>query len=268
MKLETNPEKWIVLEEIDSTNDFALGNKNLSSGSVIIAKNQTKGKGRMGRRWLSVPGDSFLFTGLLHMNTSHFPAEKLKYISLVSGLSVIRAAGLIFNEPGRQKYPDGDLHSSELFIKWPNDVYMTRGGRTGKLAGMLIETEFIDGENFHCAVGIGMNWRGASPFLTDEKVGSISLFPETGKEALEFALPLIQNFNNLMENLFSTGAGEIVSEIRKHFYLKDKLISLSGKRYTVAGMNDEGGLVLESADGEAESRVLYDTSEKIHIENM
>ena len=262
MNLEINPDKWILLEEVDSTNTFALGNKDLDSGSVVIAKNQTYGRGRMGRQWLSVPGDSFLFTGLLKINTSLVPAENLKYISLLSGLSVIKAAESILEESKNSEV------SSDFFIKWPNDVYLTRGERTGKLAGMLIETEFLDAENLHCAVGIGMNWRGDSPLLADENIGSISLFPETEREVLDFALPLILNFNKLLESFFSSNTAEILNEIRKYFYLKNKLISLSGSLYRVIGMNDEGGLVLETADENAESRILYDTSEKIHIENM
>lgn len=250
MRLSSDPEKWIVLEEVDSTNTYALRNKSLPSGTVILAELQTAGRGRMEREWTSLPGNSFIFTGILEWESESAIQEKLHFLPLLTGLAVAESAASVLEENGM----DGILS-----VKWPNDVYLERGGRAGKLAGVLVENE-VSGSSMRCAVGVGLNWKGEAPEIQGDQKSAV-LLPRGEGNAFSFALPLVNRFNFLMDRLLED-SNFILDEILKMFYLRDKTVLLSGKKYGVAGMDGEGALILVSADDGREVH-LQDTSEKI-----
>ena len=121
---------------VSSTMDLAraAGHDGAEHGLVILADEQTAGRGRFGRRWVAPAGTNLTFTVLLRP-----PLSILERLSMIAALAVgdgVEAiAGIV---PA---------------FKWPNDVQVA--GR--KLAGILIEAEF-DGERPAFAlVGIGLN---------------------------------------------------------------------------------------------------------------
>jgi BirA family transcriptional regulator, biotin operon repressor / biotin---[acetyl-CoA-carboxylase] ligase len=120
----------------DSTQDeaFRLARSGAPSGTVVIASEQTSGRGRMGRQWLSPAGG--LYASILLR--PRLPRDKWSGITLYAGLSVVstvRAAGL-----------------RTAVLKWPNDCLVD--GR--KLCGILAES--LPGEGI-VVLGIGMNIR-------------------------------------------------------------------------------------------------------------
>jgi BirA family biotin operon repressor/biotin-[acetyl-CoA-carboxylase] ligase len=116
-----------------STNGALLTRADAPSGTVILALQQTAGRGRMGRAWFSAPGDSLTFS-LLH----RFPSGTLlSGLSLAVGIAVSRA----LDKTG--------LAATSL--KWPNDIL--KDGR--KLGGILIEMQ----SNTAAVIGIGINVR-------------------------------------------------------------------------------------------------------------
>ena len=248
MQLERDSSRWILLDSIDSTNQYAMTHKDLPSGTVVLAGEQTAGRGRMGRSWQSVPGNSFLFSGIFEVNRSDPQFPFLHLFSQVCGLSLLRACRSFSEE--------------RISLKWPNDLYLERSGSTGKLAGILLETDALSSEKLRCVLGIGLNWKGTSPEI-QEDMPSISLFEASSRDVHELVLPFIQQWNDLTGRL-PADHEEILSEIRKNFYLDQKIISLSGKLYRAAGMDEEGGLILESLD-DGRIRILNDTSEKMRI---
>ncbi|HEX3506085.1 MAG TPA: biotin--[acetyl-CoA-carboxylase] ligase [Xanthobacteraceae bacterium] len=103
----------------------------------IVAREQTAGRGRRGREWVSAPGN--LYATLLLFDPA--PPETAPQLAFVAGLAVYDAIA----ERAR------DL-AAGLALKWPNDVlYANR-----KLAGILIESE-MSGGKLAVAVGIGVN---------------------------------------------------------------------------------------------------------------
>lgn len=109
-----------------------------TSGSVLVADEQTAGRGRRGRSWVSTPGYSLTFSLLWK-----FPIDtNLDGLSLVAGLAVARALE--------------ELGLMGVGLKWPNDIWLH--GR--KLGGVLVEVLFEAG---HTAtiIGIGLNLRRA-----------------------------------------------------------------------------------------------------------
>lgn len=145
--LETNPDRWIRLSSVDSTNSYAM-REHLPAGSVVTADSQTAGRGRMGRTWEAVPG-SLIFTGVLEFAPGAVADERLPLFAILAGVAVLRAANQFV--PG------------EYRIKEPNDVLVLRPA-PGKVAGVLVESE-ITAELRRIILGIGVNLTHAPPPL-------------------------------------------------------------------------------------------------------
>jgi BirA family biotin operon repressor/biotin-[acetyl-CoA-carboxylase] ligase len=137
-------------EVTGSTNDDALAwaERDAPEGALVVARHQTAGRGRWGRRWASVPGGSLLFSLVLRPQR---PVAELALVTTALGLAaaegVQTACGL------------------ECAVRWPNDV--TVAGR--KLAGVLVETRLVGTIVAVAVAGVGINvdWAEVPPELTD-----------------------------------------------------------------------------------------------------
>ncbi len=124
-------------ERTASTNDVArrLALAGTPDGTLVIAEEQTAGRGRLGRQWLAPPGQALLFSLVLYPNLA--PQEAYQLTMLVS-LACVEA---IIAQTGLQPA-----------IKWPNDLLL--GER--KLAGILSELCRLD-EGLYAVIGVGLN---------------------------------------------------------------------------------------------------------------
>lgn len=103
-------------------------------GTVVIAEEQTQGRGRFQRQWLSPKGLNLLFSVVLRPTT-----EQLNQMNMATSLSVARAMC--------------NLWGLSPTIKWPNDVRLGEK----KVAGILIESAMQNRDVGHAIVGIGLN---------------------------------------------------------------------------------------------------------------
>ena len=129
-----------VLPTVESTNTamVAAAQDAAPHASVLVAEEQTAGKGRMGRTW-TAPARSGLFTSILVRPET--PAQTWTWLPLLAGLAVRDAVARAC-----------DL---EIGLKWPNDVVVRSGELADrKLGGILCET--VSGQNAVVA-GIGLN---------------------------------------------------------------------------------------------------------------
>jgi len=135
---------WLALDVVPSTGSTnadllarAAADPASPEGQVLIAEEQTAGRGRLGRSWSSVPGASLTFSVLLRPVA--VPRARLGWLPLLVGVSVaaaVRAAAGVQAE-----------------LKWPNDVIApATAGQPGKLGGILAEVR-----HGHALVGIGIN---------------------------------------------------------------------------------------------------------------
>lgn len=147
-------------EESDSTNDAALelAEQGEAEGTCIFAEHQRRGRGRLGRSWLSPKGKSLLFSVILRPLLS--PAEVSK-ITLTAAVSVARCSSRF---TGRM-----------LGIKWPNDVVYEEKKICGILTEMRAEADRV---NF-VVLGIGLNVNAEAEELPPE---AGSLMQIAGKE--------------------------------------------------------------------------------------
>lgn len=152
----------IFLTEVESTNNYAnqlVLSKAAVEGTVVLAQHQKKGRGQQGNSWESETGKNLLASIILYPN--FLPAARQFYLSKITSLAL---AGFLKTE------------ASEVFIKWPNDIYI----QNKKVAGILIENA-VKGQYLSSSIiGIGLNLN-QEKFISDAP-NPISLKQVTGKE--------------------------------------------------------------------------------------
>jgi len=216
-----------VLPEIASTNTELMqrARDGRTEPTLLVAERQTAGRGRLGRNWTSVPGDSLAFS----LGLPLAPADW-------SGLSL--AVGVAVAE---------SLHA-RIRIKWPNDLWVD----DRKLAGILIETAAStlepQGPRF-AVIGIGMNVhapRGdgysTPPAALDELLPDL----EAGAVLLRIARPLVESVK-----AFETfGFAPFQARFEARDLLRDRAVTLSdGTSGTAHGTTAAGGLLVHTAAG-------------------
>lgn len=123
-----------ILEKIDSTNDYLKEKIDKKNWEIIMAKEQTAGKGRRGKVWNSNKGGawfSFCFEGDKYLSKNEYGK-----IPLIAGLAVAKVLK--------------GIEKLNYEIKWPNDIYV----ESKKLAGILLEKS---GDFFIVGIGININ---------------------------------------------------------------------------------------------------------------
>ena len=131
--LPSNKVNLKIYQEIDSTNDKAKKIKLHKDFHVIISEKQTKGRGRLGKKWSSPNSGNIYLTICTENDLSGAP------ISLITGLICKKAINKISNK-------------SIIMLKWPNDILLN----SKKIGGILVETEVCN-KKIRTIIGIGIN---------------------------------------------------------------------------------------------------------------
>lgn len=144
-----------IVTAIGSTNsELASRAAGLPEGAVLVAEEQTAGRGRMDRTW-SAPARSGLFVSVLLK--PDVPAQRLPWLPLLTGVAtataLARAAGV------------------DMALKWPNDLLVTVGGEERKTGGILAERAGDHG----IVVGLGLNVSLRQDELPVPTAGSLAL---------------------------------------------------------------------------------------------
>ncbi|GGK15811.1 biotin--[acetyl-CoA-carboxylase] ligase [Streptomyces camponoticapitis] len=159
---------WASLDVVTATgstnSDLAARADSLPEGAVLVAEEQTRGRGRLDRNW-SAPARSGLFVSVLLRPGPDVPVERWGWLPLLTGVAVAtavaRTAGV------------------DTALKWPNDLLVTVGGKEGddsakeerKAGGILAERAGDDA----VIVGIGLNVTLTESELPVPGAGSLAL---------------------------------------------------------------------------------------------
>jgi len=235
-------------EQLDSTMNFCrqLAELNFPEGTVVIAEEQTAGRGTKGRSWHSAPGKGLYVSFLLKPEPKY-----LNYLPLLAGLAAREAVNLL-----------ADL---DLRLKWPNDLVFE--GK--KLGGILCEG-VSSGEKTAVIVGIGLNVNHQPEDFPAEISGlATSLAMILGRnQEKELLFDFLGKSLELWYNKLEKGqVSEIIQTFRKHlsFSPGQKLVieETCGKRLEgfFVDLNQKGGIVLKIG---REQKVYY-SSEIIKI---
>jgi BirA family biotin operon repressor/biotin-[acetyl-CoA-carboxylase] ligase len=136
--MQARIEALLVEWTLESTNTRLLESLPPPAGraAVVLAENQTGGRGRRGRAWLAPPGGAICLS--LAWQYADMPAD-LSALSLIAGLATVEALK--------------GLGITGVLIKWPNDLITARG----KLGGILIEMRAEAAGPVHVVIGLGIN---------------------------------------------------------------------------------------------------------------
>ncbi|MCR4578469.1 MAG: biotin--[acetyl-CoA-carboxylase] ligase [Clostridiales bacterium] len=229
----------IYYESVDSTN---LKLKQLAdtvpNGTAVIADCQTAGRGRLGRNWLSRPGDGACFSVLVKDNRlTSLNAEGLVFCCALAAADALR-----------------ELSGKEILIKWPNDLILN--GK--KLCGILCESGF-DGDKLKwtvCGIGINLNAESFPPELPY----ATSLRLETGLtyDSRQAAMDTLARFDRYTEMLYNDGLGKLtglIAPISATLGREVRAIYAGTEiRGTAEKLLDDGSLLIRTAQGSVSVR--------------
>ena len=199
-------------------------------GALVVAEHQHGGRGRHGRAWVGAPGQSLLFTLVLHPT---LPLERAGLLPLAAGLAVAEAV---------------EAFGVAASVKWPNDVRVD--GR--KLAGVL-----AGARGGRVLLGVGLN-AGQSSFPPELADVATSLRLETGQPVDRLA-PLAPVLRRLEERLGQAASApdRLVAAVEGRMEAVGTAVAVqdpgSGRtlhRGTVLGLAPDGALRLATAAGE------------------
>ena len=224
-----DPFRLLWRERVSSTNDGLreLAVNGMAEGLVLVAEEQTAGRGRRGAEWFSPKGESLAFSVLLRPSE---PKAFWSRMSLIAGLAVAEAV---------EKF----VPLAE--IKWPNDVLI--GGK--KIAGILVEA----GADF-VIVGIGIN---VNTEAFPEGLAATSLCLERGGSVAreEVLLEVVKRLAG-HAGMIGQGFGELMEGVRERCFLTGNRVAMTcadGRREGVVKGIGSGGELLLEADGETEA---------------
>lgn len=234
--------KIIHLENVDSTNNYAanlLLKEEIYSGTVILADEQTQGRGQRGNVWTSNSGENMLFslfltTEILSVNDQFLLSQ---FVS-VSLIEMLKNIGI------------------NAEVKWPNDIYV----KNKKIAGILIENQLSGSILKSSIIGVGLNVNQKS----FENISATSLFNELGEfisiqsVLFSFIYELNKNWNIILSNK----KDQILETYLSKLYQKDKVCSYKDDKGVfdaiIEGVTSNGNLILLSPERE---KKYYDLKE-------
>ena len=216
------------LRRVDSTNARArdLAAAGAPHGALVTAAEQTAGRGRQGRIWTVPAGRGLLMSVLLR--------DWPRLLPLAAAVAVAETVG------------------DAAAIKWPNDVLL----REHKVAGILAEGRPQDG---WMVLGVGLNVAvrpNELPPDVRDTAATMGLEPSDVEPTLARLLERLQRW-------LVAGEPELLDAWRARDALAGRAVAWAGGAGTAAGVDDDGRLVVELADGGG--RTALDAGE-VHLE--
>jgi BirA family biotin operon repressor/biotin-[acetyl-CoA-carboxylase] ligase len=235
LKTELIGRSIVYYSSIGSTNEVLkeLAAQGAPEGTLVIADEQTEGKGRLGRKWVAPPGTSLLMSLLFRPDLAPSQAPRL---TMICSLAIADAI------EGLTGLPVG--------LKWPNDIFI--GDK--KAGGILTESATTGGHLDYVVVGMGLNVNLAVSTLPELSGMATSLSQELGREVSRLEL-LWRILGEIETRYKSLRRGE-----SPHEEWAARLINL-GREVQVTmphgvlvgwaeGVDADGALILRTPDGQ------------------
>ncbi|MBN1826189.1 MAG: biotin--[acetyl-CoA-carboxylase] ligase [Candidatus Eisenbacteria bacterium] len=220
---------------VESTNDSLLSPlfSGAEPGTVLVSEEQTRGRGRLDRRWETPPFRALLFSVLLGAEGGPTAAGRLTLVSGVAAAEAVRAAG-----------------GPSLAIRWPNDLVAERR----KVCGILCEYK---PESARLVLGVGMN---VNQTVEELPAGAASLRTLSGRTFRRG--PLLAAILNRLEVWVDRAEAEGFETVRAEAERQSALVGRSvtlergeGRVEGIAvGIGRGGGLLVRTEEGTREYR--------------
>lgn len=233
-------------DEVKSTNStaFKLATDGAKEGATVIAKSQTGGKGRLGRRWESPKGEEGraknLYTSII-LRPKVSPTEA-QSLTLLTAVAVAETIAKFTSKPPT--------------VKWPNDLLIDGKKVAGILTEMKTDTDSVD----FIVIGIGININMTQSDMSDEiKSIATSILNHSGNLKSKTSVPLSAVGTTLFENIekwyntFSTsGVAPILKKWESYFDSVGRTVNVvSSNSFSgiCLGIDDRGALLVRDSDG-------------------
>jgi len=223
--------------EVDSTNDFAkeLAEEGAEEGTIILAETQRRGKGRLGKRWISPPGGVWM-TIILRPTISPVNASQLTLVTGVAAAETLK-----------------DELNLDVGIKWPNDILIDEKKVCGILTEVNAKIDAID----YLVVGIGIDANvDIDLFPPQLREGATSLKKELNKDIQRVKLVqrFLENFEEIYNELNQGKLSDILGEWRRFSTTIGSYVEVKKQLGEIVkgeaiGINNKGALILELDDG-------------------
>jgi len=232
---------------VTSTNDVAreMAQQGAEHGFLVVACEQTAGRGRAGRTWYSAPGAGLWFSLVLR---PRMEPQRCGLLSLAASLAVAEALE--------------KTTAISAQLKWPNDVLI--GGK--KLCGILAETELLGNSLKFVVVGIGVNTNRARAALMPQGIAETATWLSDHAVKLPEDVTLLASILEALEKRYEQlEAGRIrpiIRAWRKRCAHLGKAVRIVEPHHTIAGVAEDiaedGSLQVRTTSGELRSIVAGD----------
>ncbi len=221
--------------ELDSTNNYAraLAEGGAPEGVIVIAEQQTQGRGRLARRWLSPPGVNLYCSIILRPTLAPARAPQ---ITLMAAVALTEAIAAFSPVPAA--------------IKWPNDILA--GGK--KLAGVLTEAVADARQVQWVILGIGVNLNytlQTMPQEIRERATSLSILAGRRISREDFLRRLIQDLDRCYAILEDQGFPALAPKWDARFDLRGRNVRVDMTDRSMVGralgIDPDGLLIIESS---------------------
>lgn len=227
---------------VDSTNRIAAeaASRGAPDFSVFIADEQTAGRGRKGRTWVTLPGTSLAVSVILRPEALDCERVPLGRYSGLGALAGSRALE--------------DLYQLAPQLKWPNDILI----KGKKIAGVLVEAQWMGDQLESLILGLGMNLlEGSIPVGADFRFPAGSVADAAGTKVDRIAV--LRMFLRRLQDLRSRIQGQgFLADWEQRLAYRGKRVKLlvDGDLKAagmVLGLDGEGGLRLAVSGGKTET---------------
>jgi BirA family transcriptional regulator, biotin operon repressor / biotin---[acetyl-CoA-carboxylase] ligase len=229
----------VCYKSVDSTNDTAAAlclSRKPAGGTVIVADTQEKGRGRLGRQWISPPGLN------IYMSIVLVPSIGPKDATLLTVLSAVACTKALRERCG-----------VDISIKWPNDL-MIKGKKVG---GILTETRVDHDRIAWAVIGIGINVNmDSGSFPAAIRKTATSIKAEGGKHHSRSGLiaAILEEFEKSYSTLVNKGRTSLINKWRQLSCTPGKHVCVTEGNRQISGfaedIDDEGMLLVRLPSGE------------------
>jgi BirA family transcriptional regulator, biotin operon repressor / biotin---[acetyl-CoA-carboxylase] ligase len=224
-----------ILDSVDSTNHFVKNLPPSTSIDVCCSEEQTKGIGRLGRKWYSPFGENIYCSSRWHFDRSY---RQLSGLSLVCSLAILKTLSTLF-----------PLLSFQ--VKWPNDIYW----QNKKICGILIESSILSTQRIEVIIGIGLNVNMNTSNHPAVDKPWCSLFDLTQQESNRnhIIATLLNHLEHYLEVFKTYGLNAFMTEWIQADYLLGKQVCVAQSTHVVSGLalgvDELGQLLVKDTSG-------------------
>ena len=211
--------------------------------ALVIAGEQTAGRGRLARRWESPKGSGLYFSVLFR---PVFPTGMVHLVNIAAALSAAEAVRFFLG--------------LELELKWPNDLLITRAFgyrkvcKARKICGILSESAVRDGALDYCITGMGLNLYPPPGISLDLK-DRVGWLCEDEKEIdrVKLLVRIVENFFDWVCTMEREGTGSMLEGYRGKCASVGRAVRVETDSETLTGLctgiGKDGELLVETSEG-------------------